>query len=322
MNELRWHPFRQQWVVNATHRQNRTYHPPADFCPLCPTAPGAFETEIPAATYEIAVFQNRFPAFNPNLDPVTLPENPDLLAPYPAAGHCEVICYSQDHETALSTLPLDQLRKLTRVWADRTAELSREPGIAYVYIFENRGPEVGVTLSHPHGQIYATPFIPPVLATELEAASQHRARTGRSLMADWLDAERKAELRILFENDSFLVLCPYFARNPYEVHIVAREPFADLREFNPRLFDDLAVALHRLVRAYDALFERDFPYIMAIHQGPVQPHPEAWFHIEFYPPLRTPDKRKWLAGTEQGADLWSLDVTPEAAAEALRACLQ
>ncbi|HVL39126.1 MAG TPA: hypothetical protein VM328_07020, partial [Fimbriimonadaceae bacterium] len=178
MSELRYHPFLDTWVITATHRQDRTFHPPADYCPLCPTKPGGFPTEIPSESYDIVVFENKFPSLRPDpLEPDV--EGSALMPVRPSYGVCEVVCYSDQHDATFATLPETQVRKLTRVWKERTCELREREGIQYVFVFENKGKEIGVTLSHPHGQIYAYPYIPPVLVDELGAERRHFERTGR-----------------------------------------------------------------------------------------------------------------------------------------------
>ncbi|MGB4267039.1 MAG: galactose-1-phosphate uridylyltransferase, partial [Limnochordia bacterium] len=180
MSELRWNPQLMQWVIVATHRQHRTFKPPKEFCPLCPTKPGAFPTEIPAENYEIVVFENKFPSLR--TPPPEMGVQPsDLYPAAPAEGICEVICYSPDHYLTLGDATAEHIYNLIQVWADRYRELGSKPGIEYVYIFENRGDAVGVTLHHPHGQIYAFPFIPPVPKQELEAAKQHKEKHGTCL---------------------------------------------------------------------------------------------------------------------------------------------
>ncbi len=160
MSELRWHPFLGQWVITATHRQDRTMLPPPDFCPLCPTVPGGFPTEVPAPSYDIVVFENKFPSLR--ADPPEPAVAATSVSPVePARGICEVVLYSPNHQDSLAAMPLDRIHHLARVWKDRYLELGARDFVRYVFVFENRGEAVGVTLHHPHGQIYAFPFIPP-----------------------------------------------------------------------------------------------------------------------------------------------------------------
>lgn len=313
MSELRYHPFLDQWVITATHRQDRTFHPPADFCPLCPTRHGAFPTEIPFGEYDIVVFENKFPSLQR-----TPPEPAVAGTVRPSAGACEVICYSSDHRATFATLPLLQIRKLMRVWRDRTLELSARPEVEYVFVFENKGKEIGVTLSHPHGQVYAYPFIPPVLATELECERKHLLANGRTLFEDWLKSESTD--RVVCENGSFIALVPFFARYPYEVHVVAKTSLTSLRSASAAHLDDLASILHEVSRRLDGLFGFSMPYVMAVHQEPaVEGYDFTRLHVEFYPPYRTADKLKYLAGSEAGAGAFINDTLPEESARRLRA---
>lgn len=289
--------------------------PPADRCPFCPVRPGAQPAEVPLEQYEIAVLQNRFPSFSIPPPPVTAPAD-RFFTVEPARGVCEVVLYSQDHHARLSQLPLAHVRNIVEVWTDRFNELRALPGIAAVYLFENNGAEVGVTLHHPHGQIYAYPFVPPVLAGEIEALALHEREHGRCLLCDLRDREAAGE-RLVYQNAAFTAFVPFAARWPYEVHLVSRRHAASLPDFDAAERDALADTLRRVLRAYDALFERPFPYVMAMHQDPV-PH----FHIELYPPLRSAERLKYLAGSELGAGTFIDDVLPEQSAAALRAALE
>jgi UDPglucose--hexose-1-phosphate uridylyltransferase len=319
MSELRYHPYLKTWVITATHRQDRTYHPPPGFCPLCPTKPGQFETEVPLEDYDIVAFENKFPSMcMPGLEPTV---DGSFLCPVrPAEGVCEVICYSSDHSATFATLPISQIRKLTRVWKERYCELAENDAFEYIYLFENKGDVIGVTLSHPHGQIYAYPFVPQTLQTELVAEREHFEATGKLLADDWLEfeIEESERKRVLFENDSFVALVPFFARYTFEVHVVAKKPLSSLRRFDDCELDDLANALHTVARMYDQLFGFSLPYIMAMHQFD---SPWSRFHVEFYPPNRSAEKLKYLAGSEAGAGAFINDLLPEEAAENLRAAM-
>ncbi|MEQ1821955.1 MAG: galactose-1-phosphate uridylyltransferase [Fimbriimonadaceae bacterium] len=317
MSELRYHPFLRTWVITATHRQDRTFHPPDDYCPLCPTKPGGFPTEVPVPNYDIAVFENKFPSLSPT-PPDPEIESSDLVPVRPANGACEVVCYSSEHRATFASLPLSQIRKLVRVWRERYIELAAREDVEYVFIFENKGKEIGVTLSHPHGQIYAYPFIPATLMAELESEKDHYAKTGTTLFCDWLNEELKGP-RIVHENNSFLAIVPVFARYPYEVWVVPREQRRSLAELLPIEQDEFAEILQLVTQKYDRLFGFSLPYIMAMHQEPAVPGYEFnWLHVEFYPPYRTAEKLKYLAGSESGAGAWINDTLPEVTAARLR----
>lgn len=353
MSELRYHPFLNQWVITATHRQDRTFLPPDDYCPLCPTKPGGFPTEVPMSSYDIVVFENRFPSLKEEA-PEPAVEGNSLLPVRPSNGVCEVVCYSDQHHATFATLPFSQVKKLTRVWRERYVELSARPEVEYVFIFENKGKEIGVTLSHPHGQIYAYPFIPPTLSMELESERRHFETHGRPLMGDWLAMElyghtfpeevhseqaleetllaahpdhprdekptgTEAGERLIWENETFVALVPFFARYPYEIHVAPREHLSSLGKMDERHLDDLAEILLVVTRKLDKLFGFSMPYIMNMHQEPASKGYEFnWFHVEFYPPYRTANKLKYLAGSEAGAGAFINDTLPEVTSKTLR----
>lgn len=319
MSELRWHPILEEWVITATHRQDRTFHPPADYCPLCPTKPGAFPTEIPSEDYDIAVFQNKFPSLQyPSPEPAV--EGSDLYPVRNADGICEVICYSSNHNSTLAGESEEKIRNLVEVWADRYKELGKMDCVDYVFIFENKGKEIGVTLAHPHGQIYAYPYIPPRIEKELASSTKHLENTGRCLFCDVIKAEKEDGRRIVVENDSFFAVIPFFARYPYEVHIFSKEHKGSLLEFNDSERWELTKILKTMLLKYDNLWNMSLPYMMVLHQIPTdgKDYPGYHFHIEFYPPYRTPDKLKYLAGSESGAGVFINDTLAEEKAQELR----
>lgn len=319
MSELRWNPLLGEWVATATQRQERTFLPPKDYCPLCPTRPGGFPTEVPAPDYDIAVFENRFPSLRKDPAAPTV-EASDLYPVRPSQGICEVVLYSPNHNSSLAEERVEQIYKLVRVWTDRFRELSLLDFVKYVFIFENKGEAIGVTLHHPHGQIYAYPFIPPRIATELAQAASHHKRTGRCLICDILTEEQSDGRRIVAKNDSFLALLPFFARWPYEVHVYSRRHFQALTDMAAAEQRDLAAMLKMVLVAYDKLFQISFPYMMVMHQRPTDEgdYDTYHFHIEFYPPLRSADRLKYLAGSETGAGMFINDTLPEEKARELR----
>ncbi len=296
MSELRFDELRGEQVVYAIDRQERTFLPPTDHCPLCPTLPGGPPTEIPFAEFEIAVFENRFPA---------------LRAPHGAA---EVVVYTDSHEGSFATLTRERAHALMWVWRHRYLELGARTEVQYVYVFENRGVEVGVTLHHPHGQIYAYPFLPPVPARELQADE----RLGGCAPCELLRRELQDGRRVIYENDGVVAYVPYAARWAYEAHVVLRGHRPSLLECEVGELHGLADGLQALVRGYDSLFDRPFPYVMAVHQAPTDGRGRGHLHVELYPPLRTAEKLKYLAGSEQGAGTFISDTLPEESARALR----
>lgn len=318
MSELRFHPFLEQWVITATHRQDRTFHPPDDYCPLCPTKPGGFPTEVPLEDYDIAVFENKFPSLMPT-PPEPSIEGTWLTPVRPSDGVCEVVCYSSDHNATFATLPLSQIKKLARVWRDRFAALCNREGVEYVFVFENKGREIGVTLSHPHGQIYAYPFIPPVARDELAVERRHFEQHEKPLMQDVLEEEFRDGRRIVWESDLFVAFVPFFARYPYETYVTTKTHVPSLIAMDEAHLDGLAVALHTVAKKLDALFGFSMPYVMAMHQEPAElGYDFAWFHVEFYPIFRTAEKMKYLAGSEAGAGVFINDTLPEDSAQRLR----
>jgi UDPglucose--hexose-1-phosphate uridylyltransferase len=323
MSELRWHPLMGEWVATATHRQDRTFLPPADFCPLDPTKSGGFPTEIPEPTYDIVVFENRFPSLRPEPDAPAV-EGTELYPVRPGQGICEVIVYTPKHSSTLAQEPVEQIDKLVRVWTDRFDKLGQLDYVDYVFIFENKGEAIGVTLHHPHGQIYGFPFIPPRVEKELEQSHAHQDLTGRCLICDIMAEERRDGRRIIAENDSFIAVIPFFARYPYEVHIYSTQHKQALTDFDRAEQKDLAALLKMVLVAFDKIFNLSFPYMMVLHQRPTdgESYDYYHFHIEFYPPLRTATKLKYLAGSETGAGMFINDTLAEQKAAELRAHIE
>jgi UDPglucose--hexose-1-phosphate uridylyltransferase len=321
LSELRWNPVLEEWVITATHRQDRTFFPPPDYDPLAPTKPGGFPTEIPAPTYEIVVFENKFPSLRRNPPDPSI-EGTDLLPVLPAQGICEVVCYTPELNTELAKLPLIKIEELVHVWADRFEALSAHDYVKYVFIFENKGREIGVTLPHPHGQIYAYPYIPPIAARELGAAHRHFEKAGSDLIGDVLAEELMDGRRIVAENEHFVAVVPFFARYPYEVHILPRAVRTAITDFDAAEKKALAAMMSIVMAKYNNLWNRSMPYIMLMHQRPSDGDSEQYryyrFHIEFYPPYRTPDKLKYLAGSEAGAGAYINDTHAEVTAGTLR----
>lgn len=296
MTELRFNELRGEQVDYAIHRQDRTFLPDREHCPLCPTKPGGPSTEIPFPAFEIAVFENRFPAFQAPL------------------GAAEVVVYTDRHVASFGSLPAQRAEDLMWVWRHRYMELGAREDVAYVFIFENRGVEVGVTLHHPHGQIYAFPFLPPVPAAEIAADE----RLGGCAICSLLAGELRDGRRLVYENDAVACYVPFAARWPYEAHAVLREHRPSLLDCDGGELRLLAAALQRLARGYDELFQRPFPYMMVVHQAPTDGAARGHLHVELYTPLRTATKLKYLAGSEQGAGTFISDTLPEASAAALR----
>jgi UDPglucose--hexose-1-phosphate uridylyltransferase len=312
------------WVSVADHRQNRTFLPPAGECPLCPTGGGTMPSEIPAHEYDVVVFENRFPSFATESTATESSADP-LLGHAPALGRCEVVCFTSDHGASFSSLSPARARTVVDVWADRTRELSALTAVEDVFIFENRGEEIGVTLHHPHGQIYAYPFVPARTAALLRQATEHHRRTGRLLGADLLSAELEAGSRVVIKGAHWTAYVPYAARWPLEVHLVPNRDVPDLVALDDDERDELAEVyldlLHRLDRYYEGPDGApiDLPYIAGWHQAPVRQGREvSRLHLQVMSILRAPGRLKYLAGSESGVGAWINDVSPEAVAARLR----
>jgi UDPglucose--hexose-1-phosphate uridylyltransferase len=314
---LRWHPLRGEWVTYAAYRQGRTFLPPPEYNPLAVTRDPANPTEVPAGQWDVAVFDNRFPSLSAGDG--TPP--PELVVPTaPANGHCEVVVFTQDPQSSLGALALDHLELLLQVWGERTEVLGARDEIQYVLPFENRGAEVGVTLHHPHGQIYAYPVVPPVPARMQEVARQHYAAHGKGPLQQLIEAERAAGERIIYDGPHAIAFVPVCARYPYEVWVAPTEPVPGFAELNPAQRADLARALKTVLLKYDGLWQRPLPYLMAWYQAATDGalHPEAHLHAQFYPPYRTRDRLKYLAGTELAAGFFAMDALPEEKARELQ----
>jgi UDPglucose--hexose-1-phosphate uridylyltransferase len=314
----------REWVAYATHRQDRTFLPPPEYCPLCPTKSGGFPTEVPRESYEIAVLENKFPSFS--LGAYEPDEPGTALAPTASgSGVCEVVLYSDDHEATLAGMPERWIRNLVEVWVDRYRGLGARKEVAYVFIFENKGAAIGVTLHHPHGQIYGYPFVPPRLEEELKAARDHREEYGICLHCNLLAEEHADSRRILYKGDHFTTFVPFYARYPYEAHLYARRCVPSMADLTSAEKEELARALKYLLSGYDALYGFSLPYIMAMHQAPTDGREYgglAHFHVEFYPPNRTAEKLKYLAGSEVGAGAFIVDAIPETTAAALHEAME
>lgn len=319
MSELRWHPLLREWVITSTERQDRTFLPPKDYCPLCPEKPGGAPTEIPGP-YRLVSFLNKFPSLRPEPPRPAVAET-DLYPVEPAQGVCEVVVYTSEHEATLAAQPVDAIEELIHVWRDRYRELAALDYVQYVYIFENKGEAIGVTLHHPHGQLYAFPFIPPRLERELESLRLHRQETGRCLLCDVVEQECGDGRRLVLEGEHFVAGIPFYARYPYEGHLWARQHRASLAEMDGAEIRDLARVLKGVMAKYDHLWGFSMPYMMILKQCPTDGRgPESdHFRIEFYPPLRTANKLKYLASVESGAGTFINDTLAEEKAAELRA---
>jgi UDPglucose--hexose-1-phosphate uridylyltransferase len=322
-SQVRYDPLLGEWVIFASHRQDRTYLPPRADCPLCPSRPGHL-TEIPAPGYEVAVFENRFPALSAGTGDAAAvtggPAGPGgLLARRQGIGRCEVVCFSQEHAAAFADLPPGQVSTILGAWIDRSVALAALPGVEQVYCFENRGPEIGATLTHPHGQIYAYPFVTPRTSRMLEMSAAYRQDTGRNLFDEVLAAERSAGARIVLEGTHWTAFVPHAARWPYEVHLYPHRRVPDLAALGGAQAREFCELYPALLRRFDRLFDTPAPYISSWHQAPVrQGRPDFALHLELFTMRRAPGKLKYLAGSESGMGAFTNDIAPEMAAATLR----
>jgi UDPglucose--hexose-1-phosphate uridylyltransferase len=318
-SQIRYDAALDEWVGIASHRQTRTFLPPADECPLCPSRNGR-QTEIPSEDYDVVVFENRFPSFATDVTGVATTTAADgLFVTRPGYGRCEVVCFTSDHSASFGQLSADQVRLVVEAWADRTAELSVLDHVEQVYPFENRGIEIGVTLSHPHGQIYAYPFVTPRTRRMLDSARRYRERTWGNLFADLLAAEREAGERVVSESEHWTAFVPSAARWPVEVHLYPHRRVPDIPALADAERDDFARLYLDVLHRLDGLYDERLPYIAAWQQAPVRVDRDlAYLHLQVFSIRRAPGKLKYLAGSESGMGVFINDVLPEQAAQRLR----
>lgn len=334
----RYNPLRRQWVLVSPQRtsrpwQGQTTKPAAPerihydpACYLCPGNPRAGGAQTSAYT-SVYAFDNDYPALLPTPPDPQPPADPaSLLIAEPEIGRCRVVCFDPDHSLTLSQMPVDSIVRVVETWQQETATLGTEPGIHYVQIFENRGQMMGSSNPHPHCQIWATGHIPDEPAAEAAAQLDYFNSHGRTLLADYLAQELQAKDRIVAENDHFVALVPYWAVWPFETILLPREHIGSFTDFTPAQVQGLAAILKQITTIYDAVFDVSFPYTMGFHQRPCDgkdgddaAHPEWTFHAHFYPPLlRSAEIRKFMVGFEM-LGMPQRDITPETAAETLRA---
>ncbi|MFK0024852.1 galactose-1-phosphate uridylyltransferase [Streptomyces sp. NPDC090798] len=318
-SQVRRDPLLGDSVAIASHRQGRTYHPPANECPLCPSQ-GDRLSEIPDSSYDVVVFENRFPSLAGD------------------SGRCEVVCFTSDHDLSFADLSEEQAGLVLEAWTDRTAELSHLSSVEQVFCFENRGEEIGVTLGHPHGQIYGYPFTTPRTALMLRSLAAHKEATGGENLFDEVVARELAEGdRIVLETEQWVAFVPYAAHWPYEVHLYPKRRVPDLLGLEEAARTEFPQVYLELLRRFDRIFdgpgggkagkgEPPTPYIAAWHQAPFGALEEFEgvsrddfaLHLELFTIRRTSGKLKFLAGSESGMSVFINDVPPEAAAQRLR----
>lgn len=319
IGELRLDPLVNEWVAVAAHRQGRAFLPPKELCPLCPTT-GALLTEIPENNYEVVIFDNRSPSLrSPDGDWVL----PDMIGPETdmsqAVGKCEVVCFTPNHGQSFCELSSTQIRTLLEAWRDRTSELSQLHYIEHVTPFENRGEEIGVTLLHPHGQIYAYSYLPARVKSMMQVAKDYYEKTGRVLMDDVVAREIRDKVRIVARNSEWIAFVPFAARYPFEIHVVPLRPVADLTELSPEASEAFPEIALEVTRRLDGVFGIPMPYVAAWHQAPVRHGRDVMrLHWQITSVRRAPAKLKYLAGSELAMGAFIMDMTPEQSAKQLQ----
>ena len=332
MAELRWNPMIKDWTMVASHRQNRPQMP-KDWCPFCP---GEDNPKVPK-DYDVFMYPNDFPALSqtpPAMDHAYTDEAAALYGQRESYGKCEVILFSPDHHGTLWGLSREHIRKVVDLWCERFEEMSADEKIKYVFIFENRGDAVGVTMPHPHGQIYGFSVLPKKIELELDAAREFKQENGKCLFCAMNEEESRFGIaegknRVIYENDSFIAYVPYFADYAYGVYITAKAHKLYITDFDDAGKNDLADVLKVVTGAYDSLFDNRFPYMMCMHNGPVNccgDYPDLrdfyHFHIEFYPPMRSETKQQFMASSETGVWAHCNPTAPEEKAAELRAAVE
>ncbi|WKD61429.1 Galactose-1-phosphate uridylyltransferase [Corynebacterium ciconiae DSM 44920] len=330
VSEMRRDPLTGEWVVFAAHRMNRTFMPPANENPLAPTTAGEISTEIPADDYNVVVFENRFPSLSLHIpDDVQFSDYVDDTPLYPrgaAQARCEVVCFTPEPSKSFKDLSFSRARTVVEAWAHRTKELSEIEGVKLVFPFENRGKEIGVTLQHPHGQIYSYPYLPARARAVLTQAKAHEEKGSGSLFDAILHAEQTSGRRVLINGEHFLAFVPAAAEWPVEAMVMAKRPEAyDFACLTAAEKDELTRIYLRLLGAIDNFFDgvEKTPYIAAWNQAPVgEDRRYGRLYLQLFSMMRSPNRMKFLAGSESGMGAWISDTTPERIADRFREILE
>ena len=317
--ELRQDPLNGEWIAVAAHRHTRAFLPPSSQCPLCPATTENL-SEVPD-TFDVVVFENKNPAFGALPNGTSIPDleqrsNSVLGETRPAVGRCEVVVFSPEHNGSLGQMPVSRVLTVLEALADRTDQLQRLPGVVQVFPFENRGQEIGVTLHHPHGQIYSYPYITPRTQKIMEMASKNP-----SLFEEILSFENRSE-RVLIETESFVAYVPFAARWPMEAHLLPKRQVANHAELTSDERSELAGVYSRLLHAFETVYETPSPYIAAWHQAPLSEGAKNLrLQLQITSPRRATDKLKYLAGSESAMGAFIADIPAEAIAAQLRQAL-
>ena len=311
--QLRFDALTSEWITVASHRQQRAFLPPQHSCPLCPTTETNL-SELPD-NFDVAVFENKGPAFGPELGQIEYPNGkPRFGFSTTSFGRCEVVVFSPEHHGSLSQMPLSRVRTVVAAWMDRTRELFAMEGVVQVFPFENRGEEIGVTLHHPHGQIYSYPFVPARTKALLDSVAAHKGDFFGELLAFESSSER-----VVLDSEHFVAFVPFAARWPVEIHLLPKRHIQDLSQLTDQEADDLAVQYRRLLLAVDALYDTPTPYISAWHQAPkVENREQIRLMLQITSPRRAADKLKYLAGSESAMGAFVGDIAPEQTAARIK----
>ncbi len=347
-NQMRWDPILREWVIVASNRtarpvlgkvfeENSEKEPETQessqkmkkkeidsaekdtnsgyTCPFCPGSP-----EVPDADWKAKQLGNRFAALQDTFEDGWSINSDALFPTRSALGKCEVILYTPEHHRTLGEIPIADLYPLADLWKERYEVLAQEPALKYVYIFENRGEAIGVSLEHPHGQIYALPYLPPKIQRKRDSLAEYKEKESKCLFCDVMEKEMKAKVRILAENDSFVAFVPYFAHWPYEVDMYAKRHVSSIAQFTQTELHDFMRMMKELVLRYDTLRQGTMSYVMSLFNAPVNcSGQDQWhFHVEFYPLYRGPGRIKHLAGVELGCGTIINPLNPESAANHLK----
>jgi UDPglucose--hexose-1-phosphate uridylyltransferase len=295
--------------------------PPANQCPLCPTTDENL-SELPDR-FDVAVFENKSPSFGPelltavDLDFASV-DGLELGATRKSVGRCEVVVFSPEHLGSLGALPVERVKTVIDALADRTEHLQSLAGVMQVFPFENRGQEIGVTLHHPHGQIYAYPFVTPRTQKLLSSIE----RFGADLFAETLEFESASE-RVLIKSDSFTAYVPFAGRWPIEIHLLPHRHVQHLGQLTEDEKAELASVYRRLLRSLDKIYDSPTPYIAAWHQAPLlQAGKNVRLQLQITSPRRAADKLKYLAGSESAMGAFIADFAPEKTAAQIREALE
>ena len=303
---MRWHPVRREWVGYAAARQGRTHLPNQADCPLCPMHSPDMPSDIPVDDYEVAIFTNRFSAFSLNAQNTIL----DGIETCAGIGQCEVISYSADHKASLSTIGIERIALLIRAIGDRIQDLYNHDDIIWSLPFENRGREIGVTLDHPHGQIYSLSILPEPMKRQADAMAEDKPLAG---LADRLDPAL-----LLDKADSAIAYVPPWARYPFESWVMPKRQIDGPHQLSDDEVIDLAKMIDSTAKKLDGANEGPMPYTLAWQIAPKTYEGQFHFHLTFQPLKRSKSKQKYLASVEQITSLFLVDLPPERAARILR----